>query len=74
MSAPGRPKREFFERQREGSPVSAARRREGACTLQAALAQAGARPLAGAGHAAGHDTASGSRPSGGQREARRGRR
>ncbi len=34
--------------------------------LQAALVQACARPLAGTGHAAGHDAVSGSRPLGGR--------
>jgi len=36
MSAPGRPKRESFERQREGSPVSAPGRSEALIPQRAA--------------------------------------
>jgi hypothetical protein len=46
--------------------MSAARPLRRRSASQAALAQACARPLAGAGHAAGHDATSGSRPLGGR--------
>ena len=46
--------------------MNVARLSEGARALQAALAQARARPLAGAGHAAGHNAASCWRPLGGR--------
>jgi len=51
--------------QREGGPMSAARPLRRRSALQAALAQACARPLAGVAHAAGASATSGSRPLGG---------